>query len=411
MRGGPSCGEKGPGFRGVYRRARRRRDPMAQSRLPAGPQPRGLLALNGIDYQVSKRSLAGHSVTARNDKGKLVDEMQVLERVFGAMHTRQATADAKRFAEIKAQWDQFREIRDKDLLLRIGFSSAEFAQKCLAVHPARRLWQDARNIGRAFDILRASRLTLVELAGSFHARIVHGIFDDRFQQTSLNEATKEIYTYSCAASSLVQAYRHLLSGNQKIRKAYDDLRSEIFSDSGILAFFSQLRNANNHLHILLAAPHYQVSHDLTKGASEVTSGIAFDKDQIVNNSEWSVEARSFAANRSDLDVIKLVEEHFALAASFKDLVFVRTGIQSDAAYRDYGRILLARKTISTRVSLGLILQQAVPKKLNPYEYLEKWFTSDELERVYAFPDHTQEQLEFMISLRHPLGFCDQHTRR
>ena len=70
----------------------------------------------------------------------------------------------------------------------------------------------------------------------------------------------------------------------------------------------------------------------------------------------------------------------------------------------------ARKAIGEKVSLGIILQIAVPKKLNPYEYLDKWFTEDELKNIYSFDDHTKEQLEYMISLRDPFGFCDRHTR-
>jgi hypothetical protein len=57
-----------------------------------------------------------------------------------------------------------------------------------------------------------------------------------------------------------------------------------------------------------------------------------------------------------------------------------------------------------------MLQQALPKKLDPYEYLESWFSEEELEKIYSLPDHSSEQLEYMIALRDPLGFCDADTR-
>lgn len=82
----------------------------------------------------------------------------------------------------------------------------------------------------------------------------------------------------------------------------------------------------------------------------------------------------------------------------------------DKGYRDIQRIQCARKVIAAKVWLGIVLQNAVPRKLNPYEYLPQWFTEEELKNIYSFDDHTREQLEYIISLRDPFGFCDRHTR-
>jgi hypothetical protein len=339
------------------------------------------------------------------------NEIKTLRQVCMVMTQQREHADIERLAEIKAQWNEFEEIRDKDLLLRLCFSSQEFFDACLAEHPAKKLWDNVQNVRRAFDILRSSRLDLIDLAGQFHARISQNLLDKEGRAAALSKATKEIYTYSCAALSLVQAYRHFVSASPRIAASYDELKSEVLSGKGVILFFSELRRANNHLHILAASPHYTISNDLRTGNRQVTSGITFSRELILSNSEWNEAAKSFVAARDNLDVISLMEEHFDLASKFNELFLIRTGVHSDKGYRDIERILSARKTMSYRTSLGVMLQIAIPKKLNPYEYLHRWFSESELEMIYSFPDHTKEQLEYMIALRDPFQFCDKHTRR
>jgi hypothetical protein len=66
--------------------------------------------------------------------------------------------------------------------------------------------------------------------------------------------------------------------------------------------------------------------------------------------------------------------------------------------------------MSYRNTLAIVLQSAIPKRLNPYEYLDRWFTKDELEMAYALADRSKDQVDYLISLRDPLGLCPEYTR-
>jgi hypothetical protein len=330
--------------------------------------------------------------------------------IFKKLEKQAAESDRRMFSEIESQWQQFGEIKDKDVLLGLAFSGQEFFNKCLAAHPARNLRGNVSNVERAFDILSQSRATLIDLAAMFHSRIEYELLARGEEDQVLSKATKEIYTYSCAASSLVQAYRHLISGRADIQTKYEVLKKEIVTNAGLIAFFSDLRRANNHLHILAATPHYSVTNDFRSGKREVQSGLAFNRDSIVSSEGWKQESKAFVSDRKNMDVMSLVEEHFAIAAEFNRLIFTRTGIHDDTQLRDYARINIARETMSYRNTLAILLQIAIPKRLNPYEYLEKWFTKNELERAYGLPDHTKEQVDYLISLRDPLDLCPRDTR-
>jgi hypothetical protein len=339
----------------------------------------------------------------------MIDSIHPVE-LFKLMERQRADTARQLFSEIEAQWERFGEIRDRDVLLRFAFSDEDFFKKCLLAHRARILHDNVGNVKRAFDILSQSRAALVDLAGTFHSRIEYDLIARDEQDEVLSKATKEIYTYSCAASSLVQAYRHLISGSVELEARYDALKNDLISNVGLFAFFADLRRANNHLHILVAAPHYSITNDFRTGKRTVISGIAFDRDRAMQSDGWNRKSKEFVAGIQNLDVMKLVEEHYTVASEFKRLILTRTGIRNDKQFRDYARIKVARQTMSYQTSLGIILQVAIPKKLNPYEYLERWFTSIELERAYGFQDHTKEQVDYLISLRDPLGLCASHTR-
>lgn len=311
---------------------------------------------------------------------------------------------------IKAEWQTHGEIRDRQLFIRIGYSgptlSAELTEK---IHPAAPLAKAVDDVNRAFQILVQSRTALLDSAGRFHSRLLNDKVSDSDHNVLLNDATREVYTYSCAAESLVQAYRHLVSCMTKESATrYADLKREMIDNVPIVRFIKELRNNNNHVQILAASPHYTISW---KEKREVTSGIRFNTAAILEGKEFSGATRKWLSARTDLQVIELINEHFKLAAEFHRLVFFRSKIHDDKALRDLGRIKLAIKTIGQKIWLGVVMQQAIPGKLNPYEYLHAWFTQDELERIYSIPDHTEEQLDYMLALRDPLKFCDEDTRR
>jgi hypothetical protein len=111
-----------------------------------------------------------------------------------------------------------------------------------------------------------------------------------------------------------------------------------------------------------------------------------------------------------LQVIELVNAHFELASEFYRKAPNRIGATSDWRFRDLQKLKVARQSMSYRHSLVIILQAALSKKLNPYEYLDRWFTPEEVRRIRAMPDHSKEQVDYLISLRDPLGLCDTTTR-
>jgi len=56
-----------------------------------------------------------------------------------AMKAQQTASDENRLSAIHAEWEKYGEIKDRELLLRIGYSSETFVKRLLGTHPAKSL--------------------------------------------------------------------------------------------------------------------------------------------------------------------------------------------------------------------------------------------------------------------------------
>lgn len=334
-------------------------------------------------------------------------EKYQLNPVFDFMEQQKRDSEAKLLEQVQEHWAKHGAIADTDTLKLVAFRDPNSLQKFLSIHPASSIVNGLADVKRAFDILALSRQAFIEIVGRFHGQILHNYdYDGLFGDVS-RQATKEVYTYSVAAESLVQSYRHLVSVAPKVEANYEALKKEVFGIDGIFAFIKELRVANCHVGVVTANPHYEVSFGQEK---KVVSGIAFDRTEFLGIKDLNKKVQAFVTNLDDLQIVDLINRHFKLAKKFFELVPHRTGILTSVEFRDYEKIRLANKIYSSVVSLQLVLPQSNSKTLNPYEYLDKYFSKAEIDNIYWFKNHSKAQVDYMINLRDPIGLVDTHLR-
>ena len=174
-------------------------------------------------------------------------------------------------------------------------------------------------------------------------------------------------------------------------------------------FIKDLRNNFGHSHLFCAQP----SSTIQLGSKRtVTTQLEFDRKTLLDEGTcWSAATRAFIDASEKLDVMAIVTSYFDLAERLF-LSFQNLSVLRDASHvRDYRRIKEARSSISLQMNLGLIMQQVLDKGIDPYPYLPKYFSGDELDRINCFEDHSQAQIEYIINLPDPLGLCRDDTRR
>jgi hypothetical protein len=78
-------------------------------------------------------------------------------------------------------------------------------------------------------------------------------------------------------------------------------------------------------------------------------------------------------------------------------------------YLRYRRILNRFASESTWTSL--LEQVFIPKKLDPYMYLDRYLTKQELEEVLSLPPRSKEQVDRIIQLIDEYGACTEEIRK
>ncbi len=335
-----------------------------------------------------------------------MNDSELFRMAVERIEQQKSNDEIKLLEHLKELWATRGEIIDNATLKVVAFRDPKSLDRILSKHPARMTTIGLENVRQSFNILELSRQAFIEIAGRFHGQVMYGDKGRHFFEDVIKQATKEAYTYSVAVSSLVQSYRHLVSDVPQIAEKYEKLKSEVFGDDGIVSFFSALRNANNHDRVIVASPYYNITFGEKR---DVVSRITFNPKEIIGNSNWSQAAQSYVAEMGEVQVIELINSHFKLAKKFMKLLPHRTGILESAEFRDYNKIRLANNICNQISSLGLFLQQTSSKILNPYEYLDRYFSGSEIENIYSFKNHSKAQVDYIISLRDPIGLIDQHT--
>lgn len=327
--------------------------------------------------------------------------------IIQVMDRQREDREAALLSECRRIWAQGFMITDKTLLTHIGYMSAEGFQSVLDAHPTQAAHDSIENIETAFGLLSASRHEIIKIYGQFHAQVMHDRSPGGLKAV-IAAATKEVYTFSCASYSLVQAYRHFKSAVNECADSLDALIAEVFGGKPIGDFVKDLRKSYNHQRLFKANPSYKIS----LGASKtVETNLRFDRQILLQNTEWTAKGRQFLETASELDVIEIVNAYFALAEELQSKFAHLCGLTGRPLFKDYLHLRKARETISQQMSIGLLLQGVSKRSVDPYIYIHRFFTREEVEHVMCLPNNTAEQVDYIIALKDPLGLCSDDTRR
>lgn len=245
---------------------------------------------------------------------------------------------------------------------------------------------------------------MVELYGHFHAALIYDGF--KYTEEVAWKSTHEVFKYVFAASALVQAYRRFLALEVRDKKGYDRAFGRSFHDTELMNFVQKLRNCYGHQMLLRVSPVGKIIH----GESvKVESALTFDREILLSLKDaWNADAKGFLEKTTKLNVLDIISQYHRMASSMYQSYKSASGVSHTVGFREVMRCKQAIKSAHHVISLGILLQGAKQRGTDPYHHLTDYFTKEELERIYCFPSRSREQVDFMVALRDPLGFCDEH---
>lgn len=294
---------------------------------------------------------------------------------------------------------------DLETLKHFAFAGPH-SKGILRKHPFTSISDAMAQIEAAFGILKNARDQIVDEYGVYHADMAYNHFR-RFDSFSV-KLTQLVFQFVFASDALVQSYRRLLSVAPQYEKNFQAARNVVFVDDGLSDFVKKLRNCYGHQKIIIVIPGGSVRYSETK---EVSSSIIFNKKELLSMPEvWNQAASVFMERNDVLNVVDILDEYFQRAESLFRSYAARVGIYSDPNFQELSRCREAIKFFSMKISLDILTNGTKSSGINPYAYLSKYFTEDEVRRIHCLPAHSREQLNYMISLRDVLGLMDSETR-
>ncbi|MBC3935535.1 hypothetical protein H8K47_09190 [Undibacterium sp. CY7W] len=286
--------------------------------------------------------------------------------------------------------------------------SFQDAKKSIEETAGGKLWRTVQDLDDSIRIFHESTTELLDEICLFGDRSKNPTF---WHRANVNEV--EIHTrvvkkklFYCTSSLMA-----LVDHARRFYKAtpvcgYTDQLKAAFSSPGLHDFLQGLRNYNTHWRI--AQANWIIRHDFKSGVR--VAQFTVTKPELLAWDGWSAKAKVFIDSAPDaIDIYGLFFEYRKHVQHFyawhKGAVLEKYG-QDIQPYFEYKRLY---EGIMKKCTWNLIIANA-PKTVNPYQYLDQYLTTLQIERLLAFKHRSDGQVDALIQMLGMEEFCDEFLR-
>ena len=295
-----------------------------------------------------------------------------------------------------------------EILIAAVWSSPSDAQRFVDEHPGRDLEKQTNSLKDTLRIFNKAVTSFFECLERFQAEVKGGQLFRRNRQADFIEYEagfqEIIFLFASSAKMLVEQSRTL---NNEINLSGYSERTAGFATDPRHRFIQELRN--DLIHIVLHQPKWQIATDRNR---ETTSRFLLWPDQLKID-KYNKFARLYVDQHTKgIDLSELIKSCSADINEFHR--WLHKSIENSAAgeqIADYRRCVRCIKSVSSRSEWNVIFQQFVlPSKIDPYQYLDQYLTTDELNEINKLPFQSKAQVDRIISLVDEYDACDNNLR-
>jgi hypothetical protein len=288
------------------------------------------------------------------------------------------------------------------------FDSFTDARKAIEKTPGGALWNSLLSLEDTRFIFEESVSDLLDEISLFADRSKNPAFWNRANsdQAEIHQRNvKRSLFYSTSALMALVDHARNFEHTYPV-DGYIDKRSEAFTTPNLHAFLQDLRNFNSHWRI--AEANWEISTDFqtkTRMARFLVS-----KEELLAWNKWNADARRFIEETGEkLDIYDLFKTYRKHVADFYEWHKGRVVDQYSSAIREYLAYKRDYEGITKKYHWNLIISHA-PKDINPYQYLDRYLTAQQLEMILALPHRSKEQVHAIIQAFDMDGYCDDKLR-
>lgn len=227
---------------------------------------------------------------------------------------------------------------------------------------------------------------------------------DHIEYTVSNPLQKDVMAFCAAAMGIVDTFRRLRKRRTDIEDEVETLIATLF-DNDLSAFIKALRNNLSHGSVTI--PNWTVTHD----KSGMSGSMNFQKGDLLRFGKWSNAARKYIEQTEDdvVNIRKAAEEYSENVRKFVTALNTLKAQNVSAAEQDYYDIEDAYSRANGLTWMKIYVLQ-IGKNRDPYDYIHRSFTAEEVRQILRLPRNSKEQVDFIIDLKRVEVDCDDELR-
>jgi hypothetical protein len=285
------------------------------------------------------------------------------------------------------------------------FASFTDAEEALKQLPGAKIFHEIESLRFSLNIFLDSTEDLISSINIFKGEEGKPNFWDRPQRQQLEKLERSINRglFSAITSAMALVDHSRKFGKKYPVESYQDKVDQLFSKSPQHEFIHSLRRYL--VHVKMTKANWKI--ETSKEGRSVF--FLLNQPELLKWKDWSSLARQYIQNHPNgVNVESLFEDYSKSVKGFHD--WLRSQVwelhsQNLAEFLDYSR---AVKRVSVHSTWNMLIQQAfIPKKINPYEYLDRYLTPPEIEEVLALEYRSKKQVDRIIEIVDEFKACDE----
>ncbi len=330
-----------------------------------------------------------------------------LNALFAEMAEQEERREREKREAVLSQFEKAMFPTPEPIARAIVWSAPSKRAEFLRHHP---YWKE-RKLRLGLDALISAALSAhLDLTRCEAALVAYGAsrdsFEDHLDHTVGHPAQKEVMAFCTAYTGVIDTLRRL---TKSVRTDLYDQARELGFDALSGPEFRFLRDLRNNLaHGSVTMPGWWIQTDF-----ETTIGaMRFAAAELLAFGDWSSESKQYLRDAPDghIAISAITAKCSSGLARLRRALHMLFARNRTAAEIDYYELDdLGRRLLSGQ-SLKIFLNGHAAKGTDPYPHLHRIFEPEVAREILRRPRHSQEQVEFIISLRAAQTHCDDDLR-
>jgi len=214
-----------------------------------------------------------------------------------------------------------------------------------------------------------------------------------------------VFSATMAAMALVHHLR-IFSGKYPV-EGYHEKVKECFFEDPLHRFVQKFRNFAAHVRITKS--NWVVKYD-----RQGRSVFFFLTQESLNKwDKWDSPSKSYIASKPDgVNIEELFDDYSKNVKLFHDWFRSQVWQKHSEELREFFDCKKTYNAVNVRSAWNLLVKQFfLQKKIDPYMYLDRYLSNNEIEEILSFPFRSKRQVDRIIELFDEYGACDGELRK